>query len=239
MKVRFIGTGTFGSLSRALTSILINDEVLFDAGGGTVRGMQNYETDMTKIKYVIITHFHIDHWLDLPNLLMRRCIAMRESEWPLIIVGPKDTESVVSESVKFCMGSIKYLNDAKFIELVDDSVQVGKYEILAHSLVHSFTDDNRPVNGYEVAIDECRLGFSGDSGKCDNLDTIVERSDVLFLDATFSGQSDDSHLNLGSIIEYAKQYPDKKFYAIHRGDYEIPNLPKNVYAPNDGEEVEI
>jgi hypothetical protein len=67
------------------------------------------------------------------------------------------------------------------------------------------------------------------------LDKIVENSNQLFVDTTRDTASDDAHLNLGGALEYARQFPDKNFYLIHRGDYDLPDLPTNVFAPGDGE----
>ena len=69
MNIKFIGTGTMGSKTRANTSILI-DDILFDCGMGTVKQLERYNKPTKDIKYLIITHFHADHFFDIPNLLI-------------------------------------------------------------------------------------------------------------------------------------------------------------------------
>jgi ribonuclease BN (tRNA processing enzyme) len=230
MKLQFLGTGTFGAKRRALTSFLINDEILFDAGGGTVRGLQNYGADFSKIKYLIITHFHIDHLPDAMNLIMRRYI--QKITMPLTVIGPPGTKQAIQDALQFTMGSFKYLGDTKFIEIADDEVEVDGYKIVARTVLHG---DCIPASGYEIIAKNTRAGFSGDSANCQGLDKIVANSDVLFVDSTMPGKGDDMHLNLDGALEYARTFPDKKFYLVHRGDYEIPaDLPSNVYLPDDG-----
>jgi ribonuclease BN (tRNA processing enzyme) len=236
MKLQFIGTGTFASKSRALTSFLINDEILFDAGGGTVRGLQQYGADFTKIKYIIITHFHIDHLPDVFNFLLRRKFTDLEGQ-PLTIVGPVGIEREVMDAMNKYMGPIFEAVKLTFVELTNDKVELDEYEIIAHDAKHGFC---KPANGYEIVAGDRHLGFSGDSTSCAGLDAIVQRSQALFLDSNGPGASNDWHLNLDQALKYAQNFPDKKFYLVHRGDYEIPaGLPANVFAPDDGDVIEL
>jgi ribonuclease BN (tRNA processing enzyme) len=235
MKLQFIGTGTFATADRALTSFLINDEILFDAGGGAVRGLQNYGADLAAIKYIVITHFHIDHWPDTLTFLLKRKF-MNFEDRPLTIVGPVGIEHTVMDAMKLYMGPIFTAEELTFVELANGQTQLGDYEIVARDAKHGFC---RPVNGYEIAAADHRLGFSGDSTGCEGLDAIVANSQTLFLDSNSAGASNDWHLNLDGALKYAQTYPDKKFYLIHRGDYDLPNLPKNVLAPDDGDTIDV
>jgi ribonuclease Z len=238
MKLQFIGTGVFTAKTRALTSFLINDEVLFDAGGGTMRGLQQLGADFTKIKYLVISHFHIDHLPDAFNFLMRRRLTSFE-HLPLTIVGPTGVERVVLDAMDKYMGPIFKTENLTFVELAGDrgGVQLNGYEIIAHSVKHGFC---QPANAYEIITSDRHLGFSGDATKCDGLDAVVANSEVLFVDSTDSGVSNDWHLNMGGALEYARTFPDKKFYLIHRDDYKVPaDLPPNVFAPDDSDVIEL
>jgi ribonuclease BN (tRNA processing enzyme) len=235
MKLQFIGTGTFSTVERALTSFLVNDEVLLDAGGGTIRGLQSYGADLGKIKYLVITHFHVDHWPDVMCFLMKRKFMNFEGR-PLTIVGPAGIESTVMGAMSKYMGPIFSAENLTFVELTNDKVQLGDYEIVAHDAKHGFC---QPVNSYEVVAGDRRLGFSGDSTGCDGLDAVVENSQTLFLDSNSVGASDDWHLNFGGVLDYARTYPDKKFYLVHRGDYDLPDLPENVVAPVDSDIIDL
>lgn len=70
MKILFLGTGAAdwspkkpeSGEHRWLSSALINDELLIDAGPCVPDAIEKYNVDVKKIKYVIITHRHGDHF---------------------------------------------------------------------------------------------------------------------------------------------------------------------------------
>lgn len=84
MKVTFIGTGTMGCITRCNTSVLV-DDILFDIGMGTVKQIERLKIYTKSINYLVISHFHADHFLDIPNLLIGIGIR-KEIENKLIIV---------------------------------------------------------------------------------------------------------------------------------------------------------
>ena len=243
MRLQFIGTGTFGAKDRALTSFLINDELLFDIGSGIIRGLQACDIDISKIKYLIITHYHPDHLFDVVCLLLKRKIMFNNSN-KLIIIGPRDIKCVVYEMLE------KYLGDngknpfanpddcnLEFVEITNDEFIIGGYKIIAHTVLHG---TNEPANGYRIEKTGVRLGFSGDAIECDGLDKIVDNSNLLFLDTTRFAEQDDFHLNYFGALKYAKEYPNKQFFFVHRGDYDAPSdQPDNIIFPNDGDIVEL
>ena len=57
MKIDFIGTGKIGCSKRCYTSVLINDEILFDIGAGVYYQLKRLDIDICKIKYLFINSF--------------------------------------------------------------------------------------------------------------------------------------------------------------------------------------
>ena len=78
MKITFVGTGTMGTLDRGTTSILV-DDILFDVGCGTTKQLDILGLYTKPIKYIVISHFHAEHFLDLGIMLNRRVIR-KENE---------------------------------------------------------------------------------------------------------------------------------------------------------------
>ena len=70
MKLQFLGTGAADwspkkpetGEHRWLSSALINDELLIDPGPSVPDAIKRYNIDVKKIKYIIITHRHGDHF---------------------------------------------------------------------------------------------------------------------------------------------------------------------------------
>lgn len=65
MKITLIGTGSMYTKYNS-ASTLINDDLLVDLPNGTTKQLLKQGFDLTKIKTILITHFHGDHTADIP-----------------------------------------------------------------------------------------------------------------------------------------------------------------------------
>ncbi|MEM3087426.1 MAG: ribonuclease Z [Halobacteria archaeon] len=97
LQVTFLGTaGTAPSAHRNPSAILLSREgelILFDCGEGTQQQMMRAKTGMRALSTICITHFHGDHILGIPGILMT--FAFHERQEPLWIVGPRGTQRLV------------------------------------------------------------------------------------------------------------------------------------------------
>lgn len=71
MKILFLGTGAADwpqqkndtdQFFRRNSSVLIDECILIDPGPGVVDAIEEYNIDVTKIKYILNTHMHSDHF---------------------------------------------------------------------------------------------------------------------------------------------------------------------------------
>jgi ribonuclease BN (tRNA processing enzyme) len=71
--------------------------LLMDCGSGVAHRLATLGIDWMGITHVALTHFHADHVLDLPTLLVAwRYGAMRPRTAPLEVIGPVGTARVVA-----------------------------------------------------------------------------------------------------------------------------------------------
>lgn len=241
MKIDFIGTGTMGSLIRGNSSILINDEILFDIGSGVLAKLKDMKKDISKIKYIVITHFHADHFLDIACFLMRRYI--RKEQETLTIIGPKGLRQKIIDLMYFTHGDnepnkydkIEEKYNLVFREIEKEIIEFDDFKIKALPLVHSTCT---PCNGYLLEKANKKIAYTGDTTECENLDILIEESDIIFIDTT-AMNTNEAHVGLSKILEYAKEYSNKAFYLIHRSDFIEVLEQENVIYPEDGNEVFI
>lgn len=241
MKIRCIGTGTMGSIKRGNQSIMI-DDILFDVGSGVVKKIEQLEIYTKSVKYLLITHVHADHFVDLPNYLIGRSIRGEDTEVLYIICGKGVKEKII-QLFELCFGDgnkEKYENfeekyHVKIVELEDgEYFTTAKMKITAYELQHG---DCKPILGFTVEKDDKIVGYATDTTLCDNVRKICEKSDYAFLDATrmFSTKS---HMGLEEVISLSEEYPNTKIYAIHRND-DVYKENVNIEFPNDGDIIEI
>lgn len=237
MNVTFIGTGTIGSTKRANTSILI-DNILFDCGMGTIKQFERLGNKVKDLDYVVISHFHADHFFDLPNLIIGKRIR-NELDKKFYIVGPLGIRQKVYDMMILSfgdLGSLEEYANIEFIELAPNEPRnIDNYILTAYELKHGKA---LPNYGYLLEKDNKCVGYTGDTAICDNYYRMCEKANYMFADATTISESKFPHISVNDLIKTAEQYISCNFYAVHREDYEIPETEK-VNFPNDGDKISI
>ncbi len=132
MKLVFLGTGgSWPSRERNVSSIALkmNGEIiLLDCGEGTQRQLMQSSLSFMRIKKILISHFHGDHFLGVPGLI--QSMYLNERSEPLEIFGPKGTTYIINSLL-----SLGYFNPT--------------FDIITHDLKDK---DNVVCEGYEIKI---------------------------------------------------------------------------------------
>lgn len=102
MKVAVIGDSScVPDIGHEVASFLINGKHLVDTGWCAALGMRRFGFDPLALESIIITHFHHDHYLGLPQLLFYVGLKRRRGP-PLRIVGPREhLERIVRLAFQF------------------------------------------------------------------------------------------------------------------------------------------
>ncbi|NHI92776.1 MAG: ribonuclease Z [Candidatus Lokiarchaeota archaeon] len=137
MKIHFLGTSaTVPTLDRNVSSIAIenfNEIILFDCGEGTLIQCRKQKLKISKITKIFISHFHGDHFLGIPALLMTYSLFKRTK--PLGIYGPIGILEYIDFIMKFIESDLSFRLDV--IELKNkESFKFLKYSIEAIETQH-------------------------------------------------------------------------------------------------------
>ena len=195
MKVRVLGcSGGIGG-GRHTTSLLVDDDILIDAGSGVTRLSLE---EMARIDHVFITHAHLDHILTLPTLLdsvgVGRPAPLRVHALPEVIEILKahifnwqiwpDFARVPSPEQPFMT----------YVPLeIGQSVRLGTRELVAIPASHG-----RPAVGYLMRGGAGSLIFSGDTASHADLYLIANATEDLrhfVVEASF----DNDHQHIAEI----------------------------------------
>ncbi len=162
MKLKVLGASGSDIPGQHLTSFLLDEKILFDAGG--VTNSLNLK-EQQKIKYIFITHAHLDHVRDIPFLADNLILSRKKSKikvfsikevlddikkhllnhriWPDFTVIPNEKESLIKlEKIKR-----------------GDSVTINGFKITPIAVNHTV-----PAVGYLVQKDNKFLFYTGDTG---------------------------------------------------------------------------
>ncbi|MCL2756216.1 MAG: MBL fold metallo-hydrolase [Firmicutes bacterium] len=244
MKLTFVGTGA-AQTERRLSSYVIDDQILFDIGYGTVNVLKEYGL-VDKIRTIIISHFHNDHVGDLALFLYRR--SEMKDKLPLTIIGPKGLWRFLEELYKLVTfeddvlydGKMRYfaLDTIKIVEL--DNNEAYKDEYLSVKAFNAWHGHSKYAKGYVLETGGKKFGCTGDTALCDALVENLPLADAWIVDCAHVVAKDERrHLGLDQIKVFASTYPEKNFFCVHRKEWEPPTDLKNVFFPMDGEIVEV
>jgi ribonuclease BN (tRNA processing enzyme) len=168
--------------------------ILVDAGSGTALNFEKSGADLTHLKALLFTHFHVDHSVDFPSLIKASYFTARETDLP--VYGPAGNTLMppASEFITSLLGQhgvyryLKgYLNTVEDYKVTVTDVPLSPHEILRYQLddhislsAVSVHHGPLPAIAWRVDIGGCSLSFSGDmSNRYDTLTGLAKGSDLL------------------------------------------------------------
>ena len=173
MKVRVLGcSGGIGGYHLRTTSMLIDHDILVDAGTGVA---DLPLAELALIDHVFLTHSHLDHIASLP-LLIDSVSDLRDK--PLTVHATPATLEILGEHI------FNWAIWPDFSEIPNAAnpfmrfqiIEVGQGTTLAGRRMTPLPVDHTvPAVGYQVDSGSASLVFSGDTGICDAFWKAVNR----------------------------------------------------------------
>ena len=205
-----------GKNIRKRSSIVINDELMIDLGPDSISACNMYGIDAGKIKYLLQTHSHSDHF-DAGHFVTRWSDYATKDLGHLDIVcsqgTAEDMNHWINENESIDLFDKKWQEDLKYkLHIVKhgEITRLGEYEIVAvdskhdprvEALVYIISS-----NGKSIFYGTDMLKISEDAWK------ILEnhRFDAVFLDQTYGkGFNAGGHPDAGMVSDYVKTMKSK------------------------------
>ena len=188
MQVTFLGTGSAMPMGeRAQTGLLLREDdrsLLVDCGSGVLGRLAATDPGYEGVDTALLTHHHLDHVSDLLPLLKARWLAGEES---MTVVGPQDTESLVSG----LLDVHDYLKDR--IDLTVREVEPGSLSVAGFDVEAMETQHSMYCLAYRFVGTEVDFTFSADSEAFDGLAAFADGSSALAHDCSFPDEVDVSN----------------------------------------------
>jgi ribonuclease BN (tRNA processing enzyme) len=166
MKIRVLGcSGGIGGSLRT-TALLVDDDILVDAGTGV--GDLSLES-LARIDHIFVTHSHLDHVTSIPFLVDTVC-WMRGS--PIVVYGIKETLDILREHLFNwrIWPDFTQIPDSKRPFMAYREVTVGEtVEIKGRRFTPIPANHTVPAVGYAIATSRASLIYSGDTCTNDGL----------------------------------------------------------------------
>ena len=250
MKLKFLGTAAATSMPlafcncniciqaringgkdfRTRSSLIINDEMLIDLGPDVVSQTNKYNIDLGKIKYLLQTHSHADHF-DAGHFITRWSEYASKDLMPLSIICSKETCDDMNIWVKMQESSFDIYNELwqkdlnynlKFLKS-GDILKLGEYVIIAIDSLH---DDRLKALIYIILYKDKTILYGTDLYKInENSWSVISKYkyNAVILDQTYGkGYNNGGHLDAGQVMDIIGKMKkenllleDAQLYATH------------------------
>ena len=222
----FLGSGNgFAPGGRFYSSFLLNGRYLFDASPAALPQLRRAGVPPEAIDAVFISHFHGDHFLGLPFLLLDYAHVSHRTA-PLTIIGPPGIEqrlALVSDATFPNLLHKERTYTIEYVEAGDGrSGRVGDLSFVARRVQHA---ESLECFGYRVEIAGRTLAYSGDTSLCDALVALGDETDVFVMECScWDPPCGSYHMTLDDIRDLRRRVgPEPTFVLTHldAGDRDI------------------
>ena len=217
MTLTILGSGTNVHPTRAAAGYLVKTDqlLLFDFGPRTLKNLMQLGVNRYKLRYILFSHFHADHFADFVHFFFdavfySRFIGRRPD---LTIIGPRGTKKLFGIMLKNFPGFSAARFKTTVREVGDRTFAIGRTRITARTVEHS---KRLHCLGYRIEYGEKTLAYSGDSMDCAGLRQLCHKVDVAVLDCSFpANKPGPNHLHAGDCGKVAEAAGVKRLVLSH------------------------
>jgi ribonuclease BN (tRNA processing enzyme) len=222
MKLTIIGcSDAFCSGGRRQTAFLLDQsgyETLIDCGATTALGLKQNERSFHTIDFVVLTHFHGDHYGGLPYLLLEAAKVTKRKK-PLTIISPPGLEPKLRQLVECLYPGAEDIFDAFPIHYKafkdKESVHYEAFKLTALPVQHA--PESQP-HAIRMEAGGKVLSFSGDTTWHENLIPTASGADLFICECNFFEQETPHHLNYKQFLKHEPELQAKRIMLTHLGE---------------------
>ena len=187
-RFRALGTGTVAlSPTRGCSGYLVEAEgvrLLIDCGSGVTRRLAELGIEWQSITHIALTHFHLDHYSDIPTLLYAfRYGMLPVRSAPLEIIGPVGTKALFD---KLAAVYGEFLTKPVYPQTIHEIEPAGSLDLTTRPPVDPPTRLSAfkvPHTGesvaYSITLGRRRIVYTGDTGVSPELGEWARGCDLL------------------------------------------------------------
>ncbi len=188
MRVIILGAGTAipakGYSPAGIYLQAAKEHLLLDAGPGTVQRLHAAGISPFDIDRIFLTHFHLDHCLDMASLLFALRIPEPARTKPLTIYGPRGLTRFFRQLNTAFHGWLAPRTYRLVLRELDETrVRCPGYTVTTKRMTHS----TRAL-GYRLEAEGTIITYSGDTDICSAIVTLGREADVLILECSHPDQ---------------------------------------------------
>ena len=160
------------------------EHLLFDAGPGTLQRLRAAGVSIFELDRVFLTHYHLDHCLDLASLLFALRIPDPVRMKPLAVYGQPGLKQLYRRLNSAFHGWLAPRAYPLWLkELKETSLKFRGATVTTRRMTHS-----APALGYRIESAGKRIAYSGDTDVCDAIIELGRNAHLLILECSVTDE---------------------------------------------------
>lgn len=219
MELVTLGTGTVApSATRTAACHFVTRgdlRVLIDCGAGSLHRLAEHDVPWTRISHVVLSHFHPDHFGELPLLVYAlKYTAVPARTEPLVVLGPPGVVRLIKA---LALGFGEWLLDPGYPLAVLDVNPREPFPLNADVTLELCPVPHTPESvAISITAPEGRLVYTGDTGPSTDLGAWAQGCDVLLSECSLpASMAIDIHLTPEQAGDLANQARAKRLVLTH------------------------
>ncbi len=219
MKITFIGVGEACDERFVNTSILVSENdsngrmryILLDCGFSVAHAFWKHVSNPELLDVIWISHFHGDHFMGVPLLLLRMWEMNRKR--PLIIVGQKGISDIIEQAMNLSYPG--FASRFKF-ELTFIECEAGiSREIVGFRWNFAGTEHSRPNLAISIETPSGKIFYSGDGRPTPESSELASNSVIMIHEAFHVKNEVPGHGTVKNVIDTAVACKAKNLALVH------------------------
>jgi len=193
-------------------------QVLLDCGATSLIGVRRQQIRSADIDYIVLSHFHGDHYGGVPFVLLDALVAKRTR--PLTVISPPGGQSRI-ELLTEClypgvMAQAKLAFPIHYHEYQNhQAIETPHFHLQAWPVIHS--PDSLP-HAIRLTWEGRHIGFSGDTEWTDALRDVADATDLFICECNFYDQDKPSHLSYHTLQKRLPDLNTRRIVLTHLGE---------------------
>lgn len=237
MKIQIIGSGSMWTKYNS-ACYLIDEDIMVDFPNGACKYLYRQGIKPNAINHILITHFHGDHYFDLPFYMLNKSKSENKN---VIIYCSKEGIDKIN-----LIGDLAFPNSYQEVcnELNITFNNYDKFTIKDYQVEKILVDHGRmkPAYGYILKKDDIYVGFTGDTSLCESVEQMAKKCSYLFCNCKLL-EGNTKHQGIDNLKYLSSKYQDCTFVVSHLDDITREKLKElnitNIVIPEDYQIIKI
>ena len=156
------------------------EHVLLDAGPGSLQRLHAVGVSPVQLDRVFLTHYHVDHCLELVTLLFALRIPQPVRTKPLTVYGPKGLKRLYQQ----LNAAFHHWLEPKTYRLILKEVDETTFQLPGYTVRTKRMNHSTAALGYGLRAEGHYLVYSGDTDECDEIIELGRDADLLILECS-------------------------------------------------------